>query len=240
MAGEAGLPGLAYKNADDEDMTYVSHMVLDAARAQVMASSFPDVGAAKAVYAVLAKKDEAMKEFVAVVGADAEAPKLVMGSCQITYEDLTPSECIEYSFPEEPHQFAMTQLSEEALETYRGMKFAAWKGMLEAPTCEAQFRRMLQIGMIAELFDPQVFPTPEVHKSKYEVTDEKTGKRIQLPHPVAAMRIWDVAAQAYRPIDSRLTGAPSKEEQAEWWASLMEEMKKKHGAEYIAGLVEGK
>merc|ERR1712190_104132 len=144
--------------------------------------------------------------FIAVV-RDTGAT-LVTGSCQITYEDLSPSECVEYGFAEAPGVWAMAQLSVEALETYRGMKFEAWKNMLMNPTCEAQFRRMLQIGMVAKLYDPHVFPTPESLKSTYQVTDERTGKLIELPHPIEELRIWDAAKMDYRRMDTRLTGAP--------------------------------
>merc|ERR1712014_476940 len=146
----------------------------------------------------------------------------------------------EYCFPEAPGQWALAQISRDALETYRAMKFEAWRKMLLEPTCEAQFRRMLQIGMLTQLFDPHVFPTPEAFKHMYQVTDEKTGKLIQLPHPVASLRIWNASEQKYDTIDPHLKGAPPLDEKDKWWQSFMTELAAKHGEDYIKGLMEGK
>jgi len=233
------IPTLAYKDSSDAAMTYTSHSSLDQTRRKIIATAFPEVATAKGCFSVIAKKGDAVKEFIVTVG-DGDAATLLEGSCKITYEDLSPSECIEYSFTEAPDDWSMTQLSQLALETYRGMKFEAWKHMLETPSCEAAFRRLLQIGMITQLFDPEVFPTAEAHKAKYQVTDERSGKLIQLPHPVSGLRIWDVQAQAYKRIETQLTGAPGAAEAPKWWDEFVQELNAKHGAEYIAGLVEVK
>lgn len=239
-AAKVVLSALALKNGDGEDMAYVSHKVLDTSRRQVMTTAFPEVEKAGKAFEVVATRESEMKEFTVTCQDESLAgPAVVMGSCAITCEDLTPSDCIEYSFPESPDQWAMTQLSLEALETYRGMKFEAWKNMLVNPTCQAQFRRMLQIGMICEMYDPQVFPTPEALKASYQVTDEGSGKLMQLPHPVKSLRVWDASAQAYKPVEGRLTGAPSAAEATKWWSSFVEELNSKHGAEYIASLMQG-
>jgi len=184
------------------------------------------------------KSGDDLREFIAIVKADKA--ELVMGSCQITYEDLSPAECVEYAFGEAPDEWAMAQISLQALETYRSMKFEAWKTMLVNPTCEAQFRRMLQIGMVANLYDPHVFPTPESLKAKYQVTDERTGKLIQLPHPVKQLRVWNAEKGDYNAVPTHLGGAPSEAEAGAWWESFMKELHAKHGEEYIAGLVAGK
>merc|ERR1719158_184357 len=97
--------------------------------------------------------------------------------------------------------------------------------MLLKPTCEAQFRRMLQIGMISRLYDPQVFPTPESSKAKYQVTDERTGKLIELPHPVSGLRLWDARAQKYRSVETKLNNAPEEKDKAAWWQNFMTELK---------------
>mmetsp|Transcript_31086 Transcript_31086/g.88736 ORF Transcript_31086/g.88736 Transcript_31086/m.88736 type:complete len:247 (-) Transcript_31086:219-959(-) len=237
------LRGLSLKNADDEEMTYAQHRVLEPARVQVIASAFPDVKASGAVpYAIIATRGGDTKEFIAVVkSGDASAdPQVVMGSCAFTYEDLSPSDCIEYSFPEEPEEWRMAQLSHDALSTYRGTKFAAWKNMMENPSCEAAFRRMLHIGVITQMFDSQVFPTPDSLKSKYQVTDERTGKLIELPHPLKGLRVWNAAKQSYDAVETQLDGAPSESDAEKWWDDFMKELAGKHGAEYIDGLLAGK
>mmetsp|Transcript_8548 Transcript_8548/g.23606 ORF Transcript_8548/g.23606 Transcript_8548/m.23606 type:complete len:249 (-) Transcript_8548:68-814(-) len=228
---------------DGEAMTYASHRRLEADRKQVVGTAFPGVAeAGSTAVAVVATKGDEVKEFIAVFksapdGAATAAPELPMGSCQITFEDLTPSDCIEYAFGEAPDEWSMAQLSTDALEEYRNMKFEAWKSMLLNPTCEAQFRRMLQIGMISQLYDPQVFPTPKGHQSKYQVTDERTGKKIQLPHPVKALRVWDAKTLTYKSIETQLTGAPGRDEAAQWWEDFVKDLNAKHGEEYIVGLM---
>merc|ERR1711974_438499 len=107
------------------------------------------------------------------------------------------------------------------------------RAMLLEPVCEAQFRRLLQIGMISRLFDPQFFPTPEHLSCIYQVTDERSGKLIKLPHPVRALRIWDASAQSYKAVEPRLGGAPEEAEAEKWWKDFIQELSAKHGAEYI-------
>mmetsp|Transcript_53044 Transcript_53044/g.119519 ORF Transcript_53044/g.119519 Transcript_53044/m.119519 type:complete len:243 (-) Transcript_53044:82-810(-) len=240
---DAAVTRMVLQNSDGEALKYESHRMVDPSRQQVMATAFPQCDLKKKAVAVLATgADGAKRELIAMVteGDPAAAPELVMGSCSITYEDLSPSECIEYAFAEAPEEWAMAQLSLEALETYRGMKFEAWKAMLLSPTCEAQFRRMLQIGVVSQLYDPHVFPTPESTKSKFQVTDERTGKLIELPHPVHELRVWDVEKQAYKLIDTQLKGAPSEAEKDDWWINFVKELDATHGHEYIAGLMAGK
>lgn len=235
------LSKLVWKNADDEVMTYVSYRSPDAARKTTMATAFPDVAKATKLLQVTAKKDQAMREFTVVFPKKGlDDPKILMGSCAILMEDLTPAECIEFSFGEEPNLWMMSQLTQDALEQYRGMKFESWKEMLKEPTCEAQFRRMLQIGMISEMYDAGVFPTPEKHKAKFQVKDDRNGKLIELPHPVSGLRVWDAASQQYKAVETKLTGAPNPSDAKKWWDDFMQELKAKHGAEYIDGLVVAK
>jgi hypothetical protein len=235
----AALEALALQDSDGAACTYVSHRALEPHRRKVMASAFPQCAGASRVVAVVGKSPGGdMREFIAAVEGQ-QPPSLITGSCQITYEDLAPSECIEYCFAEDS-SWAMTQLSLEALETYRGMKFDAWKQMLLKPTCEAQFRRMLQLGMVTRLYDSQVFPTPEALKDKYKVVDERTGKLIELPHPVKELRIWDAVRGSYREVDAHLGGAPAEAEAAAWWEDLLKRLRAEHGEEYISSLAAGR
>lgn len=235
------IKALKLENADGEAMAYVSHRSLEQTRRKTIATSFPDCEGSGDVVAVVGKDAAGnLREFIAVLKGSPLVPELVMGSCQITYEDLSPSECIEYAFAEAPTEWAMAQLSREALETYRGMKFEAWKQMLTKPTCEAQFRRMLQIGLVTRLYDPHVFPTPESMKAQYQVTDERSGKLIELPHPVQELRFWSAQANSYEKVDTVLGGAPSEAEAKAWWDEFMVALRKEHGDEYITGLLSGK
>eukprot|EP00439_Symbiodinium_sp_Y106_P027161 s3523_g3.t1 len=226
------VSGLKLTNADDEAMTLVSHRALEEDRRKVFASAFPECASGQVLAIIARGPNGDHKEFCADGATSAE---LVAGSCQITFEDLSPADCIEYCFAEAPGEWRIAQVSREALETYRGMKFEAWKQMLLKPTCEAQFRRMLQLGIVTQLYDPQLFPTPEAMKSQYQVTDDRTGKLIQLPHAVKEMRVWNAAKQQYDSIDTKLTGAPEEAAKAGWWKDFTDKMKAEHGEEYIAG-----
>jgi len=243
--GDAQLASLTFEDRDGAAMQVVSQRLLELERREVLKGAFPECASASHVVAIVARSPESgeMREFIVCVketfsGASPEV-QMVMASCQISYEDITPSECIEYSFAEAPDVFALAQLSREALETYRGMKFASWKNMLTNPSCEAAFRRMLQIGVVTQLFDPNVFPTPEGSKALYEVTDETSGKLVSLPHPVAKLRIWSAESGCYEAIDPHLTGAPPEAEKAKWWDDLMQEFKLQRGEEYISTLLKG-
>lgn len=238
--------GLTFTNSDGEPMGYSSHRILESNRQQIIGAVFPECSSAVKVVAVVTKSKDSndMKEFIlafkAEAGGGVSKPQMVMGSCQIMCEDLTPSDCVEYAFEEAPEQWAMAQLSRDALETYRAMQFDRWKKMLLEPTCEAQFRRMLQIGMVGRLYDPHLFPTPDAFKTKYQVTDERTGKLIELPHPVKELRIWNAAEKRYDTIDNRLVGAPPAEEEGTWWTNFINELNLKHGEDYVSSLMAGK
>lgn len=237
MAEEAAKQ-LKLVNVDDEAMTFVSCRPLEPFRRKVIQAAFPTAEGDGQVLAIVAKGPSSeFREFIAVLDDGATAAKLISASCQITYEDLTPSECVEYSFPEEPDVWRLAQLSRAALDQYRSMKFENWKQMLLHSTCEAQFRRMLQIGLVTQMYDPHVFPTPELLKSKYQVTDDRTGKRIELPHPVKQLRAWNAEKLCYENIDPHLTGAPSEAEKASWWAEFVAQLEAGHGKEYIASLM---
>lgn len=230
----------ALKSADgSEDLTYIAHRLLESERQMVMSSAFDECKDGRCVAVTAKSSDGEVKELIYAIKGDSNIQvQPITGSCQITYEDLYPSDCIEYAFAEEPGNWAMAQISLEAVENYRGMKFGAWKQMISQPTCEAQFRRMIQIGLVTQMYDPHVFPTPDSLKPNYQVTDEKTGKLIVLPHPLHAMRIWDPSAGNYKEIEALLTGAPSQAEASAWWKNFWEnELVPQHGKEYLEKLM---
>mmetsp|Transcript_17762 Transcript_17762/g.41357 ORF Transcript_17762/g.41357 Transcript_17762/m.41357 type:complete len:245 (+) Transcript_17762:205-939(+) len=239
-AVEEAIKKLSLTDGDGEALQYVSYRTLESERQEIFATAFPECGASQ-VFAISARHSSgAIKELIGVLEGTADAPsvQLVTASCSITYEDLSPSDCIEYAFAEEaPPRWHLAQLSREALETYRGMKFEAWKQMLHHTTCEAQLRRMLQIGLVNRLYDPNVFPTPDSLRAQYQVTDDKTGKLIDLPHPVGSLRVWDAEAKAYTSLSPQLDGAPSEADKAGEWARIVANLKESMGEEYIASFM---
>jgi len=112
---------------EDGELTYVSHRALEPDRQSIMAKAFPDCapGANKVVAITAGNAAGTKKECIALLPLDGSegTPRVVFANCQITYEDLSPSECIEYTFADAPDDWTMTQLSLEALENYRSQKF---------------------------------------------------------------------------------------------------------------------
>lgn len=232
------LMALSFEDEDGQAMVYQSHRRLEADRLPIIAKAFPECAAADGqVMAVVASSTGKTREFIAIVkdiSSGSPSANLVMTECRILYTDLTPSECCEYSFAEDPDSWMLSKLSLDALESYRSSKFESWKSMLTNPVCEAQFRRMLAIGIVTRLYDEQVFPTPDSQKSLYEVTDDKTGKLIQLPHPVSGLRIWSSTSQSYDSLDSHLIGAPSEADKSSYWEGIIQDLKAKLGEEYVS------
>jgi hypothetical protein len=94
------------------------------------------------------------------------------------------------------------------------------------------------MGVITRIFDNGMFPTPPELRGSYQVTDEKSGKLINLPHPVEQMRIWSPMERRYEEYDCHLVGAPREGgESEEYWAKMIAELKEKRGSDYIEGLL---
>merc|ERR1712032_1496755 len=106
--------------------------------------------------------------------------------------------------------------------------------MLKSPTCEAQFRRLLQVGMVNKVYDNIMFPTPEELKEQFMIVDN--GKKIFIPHPVQKLRVWRAKTQAYEDIDPLLEGAPDDSSAEASWNALLDEFRASRGVDYINGL----
>merc|ERR1712194_919947 len=128
-------------------------------------------------------------------------------------------------------------ITEDALSMYMGVKFSQWRKQLDSPTCEAEFRRLLQNGLVAKLYDHMLFPTPEGLLDKYRVTDDRNGKALQIPHPVSGLRIWNPATSSYKTVDPRLPGAPSPGQEEKYWEDTLSSFRAERGHEYIDGLL---
>lgn len=236
----SALRSMRLEGSSGEELVYASHNWLPRERCRVLATRWPECqeGSAIAIQAKDQSTGNIMREHVAVITDDAsKKTKLLMGACGIMMEDLTPSECVEYAFLEAPEEWAVSELSRDALEHYKSTKFETWREMLLHSTCEAQLRRMLQLGVVTRMYDDNLFRTSEAYVSKYQVLDEKTGKLLKLPHPVAGLRIWSVGRKGYDLIDSQLDGAPSDTEKQAWWSNFVKELQEQMGKEYINSLM---
>lgn len=102
---------------------------------------------------------------------------------------------------------------------------------------EAAFARLLQCGPINRIYDKFGFPIPEEEQGAWRITDENTGKLVDIPRPVHQLRVWNPATDSYDEISALLGGAPSDAELSDYWLATLEEMKGKHGEEYIHALL---
>lgn len=102
---------------------------------------------------------------------------------------------------------------------------------------EAAFARLLQSGPINRIYDKFGFPIPEDEQAAWRITDENTGKLVDIPRPVHKLRLWNPSTDSYDEISASLGGAPSDAELNDYWLATLDEMKGKHGEEYIHTLL---
>jgi hypothetical protein len=199
-------------------------------------------GGEKKVFSVtgIDTQDNQLKYVIVTVSEDGSSVEVPTVSCQITFEDLTLSQCLEYRFADEP-QWRIAQLSSDALEDFKLKKFKLWEHQLDEPECEAAFRRLLQQGPIRNVFDKFIFPSSDEVAAKYKVIDEHSGKSVDVPHQVSEMRIWNPSLRGYEAVDCSLVGAPSSDREAEeYWARKISQLKELRGSDYIESLLGGK
>ena len=221
-------------------LTEVKVSTLDTERKAMYASFFAaDSGDDWEILSVVGKDrtDDELKEII--VGVSQRTARVVVPtvSCQISYEDLSLSQCPEYRFEDDP-QWRIAQLSLLALDDFKLKKFKLWEHQINEPECEAAFRRLLQQGPIRNVFDKFIFPSSEEIAKKYKVTDEHSGKTVDVPHQVSEMRIWSPSTGVYETLDCSLVGAPKNDGEAmEYWTKKMREMVELRGREYIESLI---
>jgi hypothetical protein len=206
-------------------------------RKAVYAPEYSVVSTAAAVISVPGESDGDAVELVAAVvkSGDSWNLEILSGTCKIMYEDLSVSQFVEYCFPDAP-EWKLACVGDDALQQFKAHKYKAWKDRLDNPTCEAEFRRMLQLGLVNKVFDKHIFPTPDALKDSYVVTDDN-GKQVDLPHSVSGLRVWSVADQKYRDISPILDGAPADAEVAAAWEKILSDFRDTKGEEYINGLL---
>jgi hypothetical protein len=122
------------------------------------------------------------------------------------------------------------------IQQYQGLKFDLWKKSLFKPDCEAAFKRSLQLGIIYNVYDENIFPTPDEYKHLYTVINQH-GKEISLPHPIFKMRTWNSETKSYDYRECRLKGAPSEKDLKSAWEKILEELYEASGKDYVQGLM---
>jgi len=223
-------------SSSNKPLNLRSHELLPASRVDIYARKFPRLSSGVAVSATYENEDKEVLEYIVHIDPKTKAPTLILQECSIFLEEFPPSQIVEYSFqPNGP--WLLSNCCVNAVEMYRQHKFSKWRELFDHASCEAALRRLLKIGLIARLYDESAFPELEEDKASWQVTDERTGKLVHIPHPVHALRRWDTTSQAYVEVPCRLEGAPSDADVDQYWAKLLEELYRLYGKEYIEGLM---
>lgn len=159
---------------------------------------------------------------------DGDATPLML-ECKVSYEELPPSALVEYKFDDGGDGcWRLSMVCLEYLLAFRAGKFADWEKRILQPTCKAEFRRMFAIGPVYTVYDYLMFPSPEDEKDKFEVTDDN-GKKVILPRPVSALRVWSTEKQTYEDVDPTLDGAPA--DRSAYWKQLVARLKENFSEE---------
>ena len=206
------------------------------------AARFPEFAAPGAKAAVIVTRpDESGDmeiEYIAVAVSDSDF-SVPTTECAIMMNDIAPTQLIEYRFPEDATgSFRLGTVSRESYEMTLAQKFDAWKKMFVGGDCEAALRRMIRNGLPATVFCNGMFPTPDAYRATYAVTDEKTGKEVLLPHPIAEARVWDASSQAYAKLSVAMVGVPTDEAARKaLWESLLTEVRGRFGDDVVDNIL---
>lgn len=146
----------------------------------------------------------------------------LMLECKVSYEEMPPSSLVEYKFSDGDGKWRLSMVCLEYLLAFRAGKFKDWEKRMLQPTCKAEFRRMFAIGPVYTVYDHHMFPSPENEKGRFEVTDDN-GKKVILPRPVSALRIWSTEKQSFEDVDPTLDGAP--QDRDSYWEELISRLK---------------
>lgn len=196
--------------------------------------------------AVKAKDGYGQNQELAVKISNGACTNLLT-ECKVSYEKMPPSHLVEYMFDDsactssESKQWQLSMVSLDYLLAFRAGKFKDWEKRFLEPSCKAEFRRMYQIGPVYKVYDHPMFPSQEDEmEASFTVTDEKTGRKLILPRPVSALRIWNSEKQAYDEVDAHLDGSPKgDEERAEYWKGLVAKLKETYGEEEFNDMTGG-
>uniref|UniRef100_A0A7S4IPM5 Uncharacterized protein n=1 Tax=Odontella aurita TaxID=265563 RepID=A0A7S4IPM5_9STRA len=209
----------------DEDEQPVSSREIigevSADRLEVWSSRIADVKEEDQIIAVRCSGGRGPLEHAVRVRGGVAAP--LMLECKVSYEEMPPSSLVEYKFSDGDGQWRLSMVCLEYLLAFRAGKFKDWEKRMLQPTCKAEFRRMFGIGPVYTVYDHHMFPSSEEEKARFEVTDDN-GKKVILPRPVSALRIWSTEKQCFEDVDPTLDGAPQNRDS--YWEELVARLEK--------------
>jgi hypothetical protein len=135
MLNEVKLPYLSHAPLkDDRKVTYARCIGMVEEGATILAAKFTNFDGS--ILEQIVKWNEA-KCVVTKVTCE----------CGVSMEEFSPTCIVEYQYTP-GGDWRLSKVSRQPLEMYMGSKFAQWRAMLDAPTCEAAFVRMLQAGAL--------------------------------------------------------------------------------------------
>jgi len=172
------------------------------------------------------------EEFLVELLGD-ECLQTVNLECKITLDEVSPFDFIQYKY--EDNIWRLAKITNDSCRHYIQRKFEVWKHMLDPKeiTCKPQLQRMIRTGVVTTLFDKNAFPEPEEMKEKYIVFDHH-GKKINIPHPVSGLRLWNSENQTFEDVDPTLEGVPETAEAVEeMWQGMLSELRKYYPDEMV-------
>jgi len=250
---------------EDEDgnkFKVLSHKILDPARREIYARRFPEMTSGTVV-SLICKQEEndddeeeeeggedsktKLVEHLAIVSRnegedisstseDAYEAKPFLTECKISYEEVSPTQLVEYKFKESPRWY-LGMSTRLYLEAFRKSKFKSWKELILTTTCQKTLKSLLGLGPITRLYDRFALPTPPELKGKFETVDDN-GKIVHIPHCVAGLRVWEPDSKSYEAITPHLDGAPSSDAAVDaMWSSILDQLRQAHGSDVINKLI---
>eukprot|EP00039_Didymoeca_costata_P029864 m.26772 g.26772 ORF g.26772 m.26772 type:complete len:247 (+) comp7831_c0_seq1:387-1127(+) len=209
---------------------------LDENRRKIYAEASPDIpelqiGSGSDVLAVTCESTSGVLEHIVVV-TDSTAKPIIITD-KIMYDDVPICALIEYRFGEN-NRWLLSNISQSSLEMYRSSKFQQWRDLLldGGGKCKATFKRMLKTGLVTNMYDHAAFPSPEDEKKDWQVKND-SGKIVDVPRPVEAIRVWDPTTNEYKALSARMDGAPPPGEEGTHWTELLVKLREKFGEDEV-------
>lgn len=150
MALESALSELLFEdeNLNEVKLPYLSNAPLNEERKVTYARC---IGMLEPGEVVLAAKytnfDGSLLEQIVKWNDEKKVATKVTCECGVSMEEFSPTCIVEYQYVPNG-EWKLSKVSQQPLEMYMGSKFGQWRQMLDCPTCEAAFVRMLKAGAL--------------------------------------------------------------------------------------------
>jgi hypothetical protein len=154
----------------------------------------------------------------------------------ITMDTVNVTELVEYKYSDDK-VWRVSKVGMDSLQNFKRVKYQIWKDQILNEKCEAALKRMIQAGLCDRVFDAEMFPEPEAMKKNYHFNDTKTNKKVDIPHPVAELRIWNATSGKYDAVPPALDNVP--QDKAGEWNAIKAELCRLFGDDFVNGAAQG-